>query len=75
MQQKHGMDKDLKNRCMRICERMNDADFIMGRDADFGLLCRDEGADPDAVCNLLYGIFGMSGDELLDAFRSGRAKK
>lgn len=58
-----------------LCRLMNDGRVIRSRTADFSSLCRSVGADETGLSNMLYREFGMSGDEILEAFRTGHVKK
>lgn len=58
-----------------LCRLMNDGRVIRSRTTDFASLCRSVGADEDEVSNMLYRDFGMSGDDILEAFRAGYVKK
>jgi hypothetical protein len=69
------MDKTMDGSYERLCEMMGDGRNIRNVKVDFRSLCGRIGADHKALCDLFYMRLGMSGDEVLEAFRTGRKKK
>lgn len=58
-----------------VCGMVNDARVLKSRRTDFRSVCMRAGADEVSLSNMFYRNFGMSGDDVLEALRTGRMKK
>ena len=53
-----------------LCSRLADIDTDVRSVTDFARLCKDLDVEPDWVDNMLYGIFGMSAEEIIRQYQA-----
>ena len=53
-----------------LCSRLAEIDTGVHHVTDFASQCRELNVEPDWVDNMLYGIFGMSAEEIILQYRA-----
>ena len=54
-----------------VCRRLSRMDRFVCQAITFSGLCNEYGADVRIMDNMFYDLLGMSGEEVLDQYRSG----
>lgn len=56
----------------KVCGILSERKVFRSRRTDFGKICHENGAARVEIDNLLYERLGMSGEDILEAFREGK---